>query len=312
MNMTIEKYGNDITEILKEREPGLEFKFNPEVKKNNGIVLSGITIRDKDSNISPMIYINDLYNRDIEVIDAANEVFNIYNNNNTCRFDFVNNINDFEKVKNNLFIRVVNLEKNQDIINTCPYASFGDLMVYFILIIDDKVDGVATVKVNNDIMNNWGITLPEIMEIAIKNMSKSPAQVIPINVMLNNMLKMNNMTMKDAYGVDELPNDIPLYVVTNNYKNHGCAYIAHKDTLLAVSKQIGSKGFYIIPSSIHEIIVVPLEKSEEQKNTLLEMVKDVNATQVSESEFLSDNVYYFDANTEELTDANDNKLIFLS
>ena len=312
MSITIEEYGTEIINILEKKNPELEFNFNPSVRKNNNVILSGISIRRKDSNVAPMIYINDLYQREVDIEDAVNEVWNIYNNNNMHKFDFIDKINDFDFVKNHLSICISNFEKNKEIADTCPYALFGDFIVYFIIVIDDKPEGRMTIKVHNELMNSWGVNLSDIMEAAFDNIKRNPAQIIPINVMIENILKMHNMSINDMYGIPELPVDQPMYVVTNNSKNNGCIYIAHKDTLLAISKQIGANGFYIIPSSIHELIIVPFTKDDENKDLLLSMVKDVNIESVPESEFLSDNVYYFDANTEELTDANDNKLIFLS
>ena len=50
----------------------------------------------------------------------------------------------------------------------------------------------------------------------------------------------------------------------------------------------------MIPSSIHEILLVP-DNGEVQAEGLKEMVQEVNATEVSPEEKLSDNVYHYDS-----------------
>ena len=310
----IEEYGKEITAVLAERHPELKFDFNPTIVKNNGITLSGISIRKEDSNISPMIYINNLYDDERTVEEAIDEVWNIYIHNHMHQFNYIDKIQDFDYIKNYFFISLVNLDKNQAIMETCPYAMFGDLLVYFIIVIDDNANGRSVIKINNMMMEQWGVTLSDILEPAFNNISKNPAQIVPMNIMLNNLLEMQNISLHDAFGIDELPEAVPMYIVTNNFKNHGCVYLAHKNTLLAISKQIGLNSFYIIPSSIHELIVVPEDGIDgtDPCSILLDMVKDVNKTSLPESEFLSDNVYHFDATSEELVDAEGNKLIFLS
>jgi hypothetical protein len=63
------------------------------------------------------------------------------------------------------------------------------------------------------------------------------------------------------------------------------------DFLGNVAEELES-DFYILPSSLHEIILV-LEQDAPAKELLKEMVEDVNQCQVSEEEFLSDNVYFY-------------------
>ena len=81
----------------------------------------------------------------------------------------------------------------------------------------------------------------------------------------------------------------------NSHKLNGASAILYPNTLKGLYNKIGS--FYILPSSIHEVICVP------DKNANLEVlkstVKDANKTVVSQEEKLSDNVYYF--NGEELS-----------
>ena len=65
-------------------------------------------------------------------------------------------------------------------------------------------------------------------------------------------------------------------------------------------------NFYVIPSSVHECLLVP-ENSRVSPEELCDMVSEVNRTVVSEDEVLSDSVYHCDAKTLELTMCNDSK-----
>lgn len=53
------------------------------------------------------------------------------------------------------------------------------------------------------------------------------------------------------------------------------------------------KNFYVLPSSIHEVLIVP-DNGDMQAKELESMVKEVNATQVAPADLLSDKVQYYD------------------
>ena len=91
-------------------------------------------------------------------------------------------------------------------------------------------------------------------------------------------------------------NMIPMFVATNNKKVNGAGVILYEGLLKTFAKKIGS-DFYILPSSIHEVIFVPANGDMDVRY-LIQMVKEVNATEVSPSEVLSDNVYKYHADTD--------------
>ena len=52
------------------------------------------------------------------------------------------------------------------------------------------------------------------------------------------------------------------------------------------------ENFYILPSSIHEVIIIA-ESQSPSKDDLQDMVRDINETQVDAEELLSDTIYYY-------------------
>ena len=59
-------------------------------------------------------------------------------------------------------------------------------------------------------------------------------------------------------------------------------------------------SFYIIPSSIHELLLLPVEDDSDSAE-IKDMIKDVNDTQVSEEEILSYSLYYYDREKGDVT-----------
>ena len=107
------------------------------------------------------------------------------------------------------------------------------------------------------------------------------------------LISMKDVLSKYAKDCPITPDDAQLYVVTNNSNMDGAAVLLDNDYLNDIHKRFGD--YWILPSSIHEILVLPMqayEKSngkayEEARNSLLNMIKEVNDTQVMFQEVLS-------------------------
>lgn len=83
-----------------------------------------------------------------------------------------------------------------------------------------------------------------------------------------------------------------MYVLTNAEKMNGAAAILDSKTMEGISEKLGG-DFVIIPSSIHEVIILPLNTAD--TDTLNGMVNDVNASEVAPLDVLSNHVYKYDA-----------------
>ena len=71
-------------EIAKRAGENYKVRLN-DVVKNNGVVLTGLTVMNEDSNISPTIYLNNYYeeyqNGNISLVSIVNDVMDNYNQN---------------------------------------------------------------------------------------------------------------------------------------------------------------------------------------------------------------------------------------
>ena len=104
--------------------------------------------------------------------------------------------------------------------------------------------------------------------------------------------------------IDELPEyECQPYVATNKMRINGAGIIMYKDLLKKFSDKINS-SFYIIPSSIHELLFIKdvNGKIDEDINGYKAMVYEVNhdSNVMSKGDFLSNSVYYYNRNTAEV------------
>lgn len=93
------------------------------------------------------------------------------------------------------------------------------------------------------------------------------------------------------------PDVIPMRVLTNSKRSYGAACILYPGVLEEVAQRMGG-SFYILPSSVHEVIFMPHGRMRPEE-ALKEMIYDINRTQVEPEEVLSDSLYYYDAEMKE-------------
>ena len=258
------------------------------VLKNNSTKLDCLTIRKSESSICPNIYLNQFFSdyedgRDIE--DILSDIARVRQIHDAPADLDVSAITDFSRVKDKIAAKLINTEQNKEYLEDKPHKDFADLSaVYYISLGSDSSGSMSTV-ITNGLLSQYGISVDELHEIAVQNIGPK-ARFCSMFEVLSEMMGANTP--------DELqPADNMMFVLTNDSKINGAAMLLCPSTMDKIAEQVGSSSYYILPSSIHETIVVPFNDEmniEELKN----MVHEVNSTQVAADEVLSDNVYVYD------------------
>ena len=90
---------------------------------------------------------------------------------------------------------------------------------------------------------------------------------------------------EDAMGTEPFPGGSPLYVLTNSFNTYGASVMFNTEAMDQIAYRFGD-GYFVIPSSVHELLVIPREEGFEPDmfNT---MISEVNENEVSEEEILS-------------------------
>lgn len=177
--------------------------------------------------------------------------------------------------------------------------------VYQILM-DKTGEGTATITITDNLMDGYGITLEELHDQALQNMDTlQPHSFKGMNETVAEMIAVD-IAREQNVGMDEakemamqMMTDIPdtMFVLTNDTKVNGAAAILNDDIRQEIAEKVGD--FYMLPSSIHETLIIPKDAGMEFKE-LEQMVQEVNQTQVAPGERLSDHVYEYDAKEHEL------------
>lgn len=272
-----------------EKELGGEYRVElKQVRKNNGVLLYGLLILNNERNVIPTIYLEPFYAAYEdgipfgEVLRRIVEVYREEMPGEDINMDF---FRSFGSVRDRICYRLIRRLGNEALLEDIPHVEFLDLAICFYYAYSGRTLGEGTIRIHNSHMELWGVGIRELMKCAEENTPRLfPGKLSPMTEVLEEIM--------DVSGKMDLKQEIPLTVLTNERRVHGAACILYPGMLEKIAGRKG-KSFYIIPSSIHEVIL--LEKTgEETTAELKKMIYDVNRSHVAPEEVLSDHLYFYD------------------
>ena len=299
--MDIKEFAEEVKNRISEKRENLILETN-DVIKNNGVKYHGITIREKDDNscVAPTMYVDRYYHENMSVEETADSMLKGYENNRETQQNFTVDKNDFFKedyIRDNVFVRLMNYEKNKDTVKDIPHVKMGDLVVTLrVNVLSKGMEETASFLLNNNTMEYIGINASEMFEVAKENYKKLfPPRLEPI---ANILIRRAPWLSKEEQRA--LQDECNMHVLTSEEFVNGAYYMTDKEVLAESAKKLGTDKVIILPSSIHEVILLPYDFDGASDEELLELVKSVNINEVSPEEVLSDNVYIFDSKANEV------------
>lgn len=280
-----------------------EVKLIP-MQKNNGVVLDGLVIRRNDSKVSPTLYVENyyrMYNDGLPYEETVMCMIKCYENNDGASID-MDFFTDFSKVKERIVFKLIHREMNETLLKSVPHRIWNDLALVFCYLLKDEVIGSATVLIRNEHMKMWKVEEEELYCIAIDNTPRlMPEDIRTMSDVIRDMVGDKCICMnenKENAPMEEFDAANNMYVLSNTSRCFGATSILFSKHIRDLAKKYNC-GLYILPSSIHEVILMPSNEFEDEIY-MRQMIKDVNATEVSAEERLSDNLYYYDPSVEEI------------
>lgn len=261
------------------------------VIKNNGCEMDGLVIMEKGKDIAPTIYLDsfyELYTNGENIKNIIRQIEVIYEQNrNNVTFD-VNILKHFDTIKDKIVYKVVNYRSNEKLLEQVPHKRILDLAVVFYCLLDNEYGRSATALIYNNNLKNWNVTIDDVYKAALKNTPDLLHSKISSMAALFEKCGVN-VDGEEVDLKDYVPSD--MYVLTNESKLNGAACILYENVLYDFAQKLGA-NLYILPSSVHEVILLP-KLSMFEKDELVNMVKEVNTEGVAADEVLSDYVYEY-------------------
>lgn len=292
-------------DYLPEQYRDMKLVVNPTPKVN--CTLDGINLIGGKGErlVSPTIYINDMYEHykhceDLQSVlqSAAQAMEKAFDRNVE-----VPKI-DAGEARDNIVFQLVNTEQNKEMLADMPHREYQDLSIIYRWIIKTDQEGIESTLIRNGLAEQLGFTEEQLFKLAAENTRRMfPPCVKSMNEVIRDMMMKDGMPQEIAeMMMQEIPADKMMYVVSNDRGINGAISMLYEDQLHRLSMNVG-EDLYILPSSIHEVIAVSVSMGTPEE--LAEMVSEINMSQVSLDERLSNQVYHYDKDLRKLSLATD-------
>ncbi len=268
------------------------------ITKNNNVTLEALVIRQEQVNLAPTIYLNNYFEAHLNgesIRKCAERLVGDYLDaipDNDLDTDFYR---DYECVRRGLSYKLISTERNRELLESVPHVPFLDLDIVFYYSLDRDGMPEGSILIRNTHKEMWGVSTEDLMRDAMES-----APLTSPETCRDMYSVVKKMQESGEYPEDEFLTDIPeMYILTNKSMVFGAAVILYPGIMSRLSDKLEG-NLYIIPSSIHEVIVLP-DNGYENVDQLREMIYTVNRTQLRPQDILSDSLYYFDRSTEKIT-----------
>ena len=289
-----EEIREDMEKALYERT-GTEHSVNLQTVEKMNETYEALTIKPENSDIGVNINANELFRAYSDGMDYDRLVDGAVNKardalENSPNFN-IEAFKDYDKMKETLAMEVVSAERNADLLTTVPHKDMEDMAVVYRFVISTGVGESGSVLVTNKMLDEYGITPEQLHADAMKNAPEvRPMEIKGMGEVLAEQMGIENAEM---LGFAIPPEQDQMLVASVKGNVHGAGVLAYEDFMDKASDRVGG-SFFILPSSIHEILIIP-DNGQFDLKSLENMVREVNATTVDPVDKLTDNVYHYDA-----------------
>ena len=295
--MNYQDYKQILMDELWEQKPQeiSEYQIKTIIKQNEKISDCVTPVYADGGNLAPILYLEQFYDPDYDtekIKTLASQLTNHFLEAHRVQSHFdISQINP-HTAQTHLTLRLYNRALNPEIEQTCAHIDCLDLIAVPRWTVGNTQEISSSFLVNRDVQRTLlHMTDDELLKIARQNALNQHFSVIGMNQLLRRMLK----EVPEEVVSEMMPTDGEvMFVMSNEEKQFGATALLFPELLKKASSIVGESNFYVVPSSVHELVVIPCSRVDDPAD-LLFMMKSINAEQVAVQDRLGDgNVYRFD------------------
>lgn len=254
--------------------------------------LDALILRVADKNAAPNIYMEHFYDSYIEekatLAEQVDGVIGILQGADI-------NIPDVNYAKEHAFFRLMNADMNKELAAETAAEPMQDLVLVPYIMLKSDEEGQASCRLTRNLQQHLQLSDSEVKRMCFENLAKEEFVVKSLNRIMAEMRGMATDIPEDVLN-DMFPKN-PIYVISNKSNVGGAIALASPAALNMVGEEL-EDNFFIIPSSIHECLAIPVSFGLPPE-ILKSMCEEVNANPdvMERKDILSDNIYYYDGNS---------------
>lgn len=196
----------------------------------------------------------------------------------------VDRLLDVSEIKRNVICQLVNAAANERMLGQVPHRKFHEFAIIYRVLLTDAGD--MTAVITHDMLKRIGLSEAQLYIYAMEN-TRNLVVIQPLSD-----------TIKEMTGDSQSVQQSSLFFIGNKIRLHGASSILAVDKVHELANILGS-DLYIIPSSIHEMLALPV--GDISVAYIADMIMEVNETQVDPEERLSNSVYMYSRANREIS-----------
>jgi len=267
--------------------------YTGEVKKNNGVKFYAMYADLDGGCSSPCVYLEPLLEDPVSEFDDRRKegIADIIANSMRTALSeadmFPEELLSAKDIPDKLGLRLINREENKELLESLPHRDYLDLSAILVWYMDLS-RGKGVIRLDQHILDELGYSFEELYPMALSNMQfKHPSRFRFLEDM-----------MKELLSCPVSPVSVPLYCLTVEDISYGAVAMLYTGELKEIYEYLG-EAYYVIPSSVNELLIMPVSVVDD-RYYLMDMIHTVNDEAVEATEVLSDSLYYYSPEKDEL------------
>lgn len=283
----MKEFRDQFTRVLQElTEPDEQIQVQ-ELLRNNGVRNTGCCFRRAGSDISSVFCLEDCYRavqEGEEIGSVARRMLTEARSSLPTQNVQPDMMEDYTSIRSRLALKLIGTQRNQELLKEVPYVKIEDMALVCYFFVRQDGNGCGTVLIHHRHMQIWGVSQDRLMQDAWASMKRLlPARIRGITEVLG-------IPPRKSIANEQVEED--MYVISNRQEYLGAVCVLYPGILKSFASS-RKCNLYVLPSSIHEMILVPEEPGMDYA-ALEHIVRDINQTEVAPEEVLTDSVYYYD------------------
>lgn len=274
------------------------------ITHNNGQQLTGILFK-KNGKESPLIYLEKYYNQyadgRMSIVEIVDEIIRIQGDGGIQELIGIGGLVDYEAIQSKIRLKLVNYEANKARLKGMPHVQFLDLAIIFYIEIDSNSQRILTAAVEHHHLEIWGIEKERVYKDALYNMRACcPARIKPVMSVIKDLEEENDGNLDMVMSDEDISYEQGFWIMTTKSGIQGASTLIHGDGLKKFA-QLNRDNIVILPSSIHEVMLISQRLVNENYEYLSHMVEEVNRNEVLREDRLSNSIYLYNRKEDSIT-----------
>lgn len=210
-------------------------------------------------------------------------------------YDKTKELMDYDTAKSRLFVRLINYDRNADILRDVVHKTLGDIVFTVYAIVDENEFGIVSTKVLKSMVKKWDKNEDDIFNEAIKNTYYlTPPRIYKWEGVLCDESYAGESFMNDE-DICDLDKSFSGNILSTTRKTNGAVAVFLPGVAERIAELLDS-DFYMVFTSIHEVMIHSTESGVDPKDLKL-VLQDILRKVTPSSDYLTSRIYKYNRRT---------------